>query len=201
VLAQQSLSVWQFSPDREQMQVFDDASHAPVQQSPSVWQPASAVAQPQVELTHWPPQQLDASTQDCPSSLQMFEHVFDVGSQRRLPQQSESDSQLVPVPRQPHCSVFTSHSDAPQQSLSSKHVPPTAWQEPPSAPVSAPPSTPPSEPSPPPGLTQVNELWSQRSTPQQSSSSRQSPPVPAHASAHVPKSQKTEQQSPSLLHA
>jgi hypothetical protein len=157
VLAQQSLSVWQFSPEREHRHVFDPVSQAPVQQSLSVWQPAAAVAQPQVELTHWPVQQSEAPTQDCPSSLQMFEHVFDVGSQRRLPQQSASDAQLVPVPSQPHSCVFTSQRDAPQQSLSSKHVPPTDWQEPPSAPPSSP-GAPPSEPSPPPGLTHVNEL-------------------------------------------
>lgn len=124
------------------------------------------------------PQQSALDWQELPRSWQA--HVPS-DPQSRAPQQSALDWQPCVWNAQPH--VPLTHWSS-QQSLGWLQARPSSRQAPASPVVPVP---------------HVNVFWSQRSAPQQSRSVSQRPPVPAQAGAQVPKSQKTEQQSPSVL--
>jgi hypothetical protein len=65
-------------------------THSALQQSLAVWQAAPETAQPQRLLTHWLPQQSDATRHEEPSRAQVLidTQVWLFGSHTSAPQQS-----------------------------------------------------------------------------------------------------------------
>lgn len=183
LLPQQSLSNVQLAPWSAQSDahVFDVGSQRSVPQqseseeqlSPWLWH-AQVPSEPQRSE----PQQSELALHELPACWQA---QVPSEPQRRTPQQSLLDPQVEPAKAQPQ--VPLTHK-AEQQSSALLQASPSSVHAPASGDV---------------GSAHVNDVWSQRRAPQQSSSLRQSPAVPAHAGAQVPKSQKIEQQSPSVL--
>ena len=181
---QQSASVLHVSPWLEQSEpqrfVLGSQRSAPQQSEllsqnwPVVWQ-----AQVPVESHRSAPQQSELEPQALPACWHA--QVLLVPSQSSTPQQSPLLVQPAPVNAQPQV-PFTHRAE--QQSAAVVQARPSSTHAP--ASVVAP-------------VPQESVLGSQSRAPQQSRSEKQRPPVPAHAGAQVPKSQKTEQQSPSLV--
>jgi hypothetical protein len=156
------------------------------QQSESLWQEAP---------TSWQAQVPSAPQSSAPQQSELLLHVLPAAWQAQVPsdphRSTPQQSALLPhacdvkahpqVPAPAAIVGFTQRAE--QQSLAVVHELPSSAHTPAS----------------PPPVPQVKRFGSHRSAPQQSRSVSQRPPVPAQAGAQVPKSQKTEQQSPSVV--